>query len=103
MIGTGKKFNFVVYGHTESLAFGPVDKTILSCVFGKLEEKGARVRSVVIPGKGIGRGYIGNMWGTDFYLDDSDEINPENVLLVIEPRSLVFLGIKSIPKSEKRL
>ena len=96
-----RKFNFVVYGQTESLGFGSVNKDILSYVFGKVEEKGAIVHAVVIPGKGIGSGYIGIMWGTHFYFDD--EIDSENVLLVIEPRSLLNLMAKSISKPKKRL
>lgn len=94
-----RKFNFVVYGQTESLAFGPVGKDTLSRVFAKVVEKGAIVCSVVIPGKDIGRGYIGILWGAHVYLDD--EIDPENVLLVIEPRSLSRLMAESIPKSKK--
>ncbi|MCK4359778.1 MAG: hypothetical protein KAW92_13765 [Candidatus Cloacimonetes bacterium] len=97
----GKKFNFVVYGQTESLGSGSIDKTTLSHMFAKVEENGAIVSSVVIPGKDIGRGYFGMMWGAHFYLDD--KINPENVLLVIEPRSLLNLMAESIPKPKKKL
>lgn len=89
-----KRFNFVVYGQTESLGFGPVDKTTLAQVFGKVEEKGAIVNSVIIPGKGIGTGFIGFLWGTEFYFDEEVA---ENVLLVIVPRSMMHLRVGSIP------
>ena len=90
-----KQFNFVVYGQTESLGFGPVDKTTLAQVFGKVEEKGAIVNSVIVPGKGIGTGFIGFLWGTEFYFDE--EIDPENVLLIVEPRSMMKLKVGAIP------